>query len=101
VWFEDDNDLYPVTGPKFGPLAQEQAEEYAAFVRAFAARRLLVGCRRGRMLFTVPLIEHRLVCRQRRIGVTRERRSLLDESDDFGDLVPVQDWTGTARPRAG
>ena len=44
-----------------GQIAGEIARDLAAWIRAFGERRLLVGCRRGGMVFTVPLPGQRLI----------------------------------------
>lgn len=86
------HDLYPVTGLKFGPIALEPAEDFAAWIRAFADQRLLVGCRRGGMTFTIPLVEERLYAWKGRIFLNTKSIPLDGGADDFSDLVPVQDW---------
>jgi hypothetical protein len=87
-----DTDLYPVTGPKHGPIADEVAQDVAAWIRAFAERCLLVGCRRGGMVFTVPLARQRLIGSRGRVASSAKHVALDDGSDSFADLVPVQDW---------
>ena len=92
VGYWTDTDLYPVTGEKHGPIADEIARDVAAWIRAFGERRLLVGCRRGGMVFTLPLPNQRLIGSRGRFATSTKHVALDDRSDSFTDLVPLQEW---------
>lgn len=88
LWYSIDNDLYPVTGAKYGQIAEELESDIINFLAMLADKKVMLGIIKGKQTMVFPVKNGYELIKKGKLFQSSKVCSQIEYEKLLKDLVP-------------